>query len=73
MTTDDSKKQFAIRLTGFQVITGVHHLNIFGAISGIEADNPSVLRFDSREQAQKWVDSYNSRPFCAFAATIIEL
>ena len=45
MTDDDTIKQFAIRLSGSDVIPGVHHLNVFGVISRISLDDPSVRSF----------------------------
>ncbi len=73
MSAYATDKQFAIRLSGSDVIPGIHFLNIFGTIARMPADSPSIRRFDSREEAEQWIEKYKARPYCAFSAFVIEL
>ena len=73
MPDNAANKQFVILLEGFNVLPGGHYLTVFGAIKQIAVDDPTVRRFDSREEAEQWVEGYNTRPFCAFSATVVEL
>ena len=64
MNPNDTIKQYAVRFSGSDIIPGIHHLNVFGVISRIPADDPSIRRFKNREEAQNWMENYKARPYC---------